>query len=801
MTPPGHPTRELATVLFTDIVDSTSQLERSGDQVWARVLDAVDSVTRSEVRRRGGELVKSTGDGALALLPSPSAAVECAAALHAAAVQLGVTLRIGAHTGEVERRGLDVAGLAVHVAARMMGAAGAGETLVSEVVQVLASAPSELFDDRGRLELKGVAEPMRAFAIQQPETEPAPVVLADTDVGTVARLIDRLRFEEAAELADAIDPQQLVEVLVTAGGRIEFLDVDVTLVRMLRDLLERLPVDDAIGRSRTAAKLAFELRGDPSTVDERRELLATAADLAALADDPIATSDALLAGIHALWEPAGATDRLAAAEQVIALTRRTHHVDHELEARLARVQALVQLWQVHDAGLELATYARLGARLDRPEVDTYIASRRAMLAEISGRYDELARQGEIAYRQAVRARMPDAERLRLTHLWAIARDVGTDASVFDAGLTALRELAVITPGNFYELDCSYLLLELGRTGEARVELARGLPPLFTSTGPRWLLAACHAAEVAAAVGSENECGRVYDVLLPQADQLVVNGPNFVGAVADRLGLLEVRLGRVDVAIERLTDTVARLDAIAALPWVARTRAHLAQALRAAGDVPGAEREHAFALETARSLGMHRFVAQLEATEPSDSSTDTWSLRRDGDDWLLDAHEEHVRLRANRGLQHLAILLTHPHRDIAALQLDSGETSTPAQDGVPLVDDQALVAYRRRLDEIVVEQESADRSGDEAAAHRLLEERELLLAELRRATGLGGRRRTTGSSDERARVNVTRNLKRAIEQIQQVAPLAGAHLAGSVRTGTQCRYEPPGDVPSGWEIQG
>ena len=116
-------------------------------------------------------------------------------------------------------------------------------------------------------------------------------------------------------------------------------------------------------------------------------------------------SDALLAGIHALWEPARAVDRLASAERVIDLTRRTHHVDNQLEARLARLHALVQLWRVHDAGLELASYARLAGRLDRPDVPgAFAASRRAMLAQISGRYDEQARQGEIAYRQALLAR-------------------------------------------------------------------------------------------------------------------------------------------------------------------------------------------------------------------------------------------------------------------------------------------------------------------------------------------------------------------------------------------------------------
>lgn len=793
-----QPTRELATVLFTDIVDSTTQLAASGDQVWARVLDALDAVTRSEVRRRGGEFIKHTGDGALMLLPSPSSAVDCAGALHAGAEQLGVALRIGAHTGEVERRGQDVAGIAVHVAARLMASAGAEETLVSGTVHALATRSQCLFEDRGELDLKGIPEPVPAYAIRQSTpSRPAPAP-AVSEVGSVTRLLDQLRFEEAADLAADIDPVALVEALVAAGGRIEFLDVDVTLVRMLRDLLARLPEDAAVGRARTAAKLAFELRGDPASAEERRRLLDLAIELAEAARDDIAISDVLLATIHALWEPEGVPDRLTAAERVIALTRITHQVDHELEARLARVHALVELWQVHEAGLELASYARLAARLERPDVNVYVASRRAMLAQISGRYDEQVRQGEIAYQNAKQARMPDADRLRLAHRWPVSRDCETGNETLEVGLAMLRQLAELMPGNYYELDVAAALLDSGRTSEAKVELVRGLPPLFTSTGYRWLAAATNAARVAAAVGSEQECRRLYDALLPHEDRLVVIGPNFLGPVGDHLGVLELRLGRVDAAIARLRRTVTALDEIAALPWSARSRAHLAEALRAAGDGEGADRELATALDLARSLGMDRFVSEIHAA-PTATSGAVWSLKRDGDDWLVATGSEQARLRPNRGLEHLAVLLANPHRDVASTHLDAGMEIVPMDAELPRLDEQALAEYQRRLREIDAEREVADRTGDQPAAERLEEEREFLLAEVRRVTGLGGRRRTAGGAAERARVNVTRNLKRAIEQIQRTAPIAGAHLAASIRTGLHCRYEPAPGGPSSWQI--
>lgn len=147
--------------------------------------------------------------------------------------------------------------------------------------------------------------------------------------------------------------------------------------------------DEHTRRSRLAARIAFELRGDASTGAVRRAMLESAASEAEKAGDDVATTEALLATVHALWEPAGAAERLQAADRVIALARRTHNVEHELEGRLARVQALIEVGRVQDAEFEVATYARLAAVLDRPALRAFVASRRALLATIKGRYDEV----------------------------------------------------------------------------------------------------------------------------------------------------------------------------------------------------------------------------------------------------------------------------------------------------------------------------------------------------------------------------------------------------------------------------
>jgi class 3 adenylate cyclase/pimeloyl-ACP methyl ester carboxylesterase len=148
--------RALASVLFVDIVDSTAQLARVGDAEWALVLDRLELLTQRVVVQAGGRYIKSTGDGALCEFASPAQAVESARALGTAATELGVQLRAGVHTGECERLGFDLAGLAVHISARVCALAGPGDVAVSRTVRDLVAGSDLTFSSHGEHELKGV---------------------------------------------------------------------------------------------------------------------------------------------------------------------------------------------------------------------------------------------------------------------------------------------------------------------------------------------------------------------------------------------------------------------------------------------------------------------------------------------------------------------------------------------------------------------------------------------------------------------------------------------------------------------
>jgi class 3 adenylate cyclase len=155
--PLREPDRALATVLFTDFVASTEHAARMGDKKWATILDQHDVLVRRELDRHRGRKINTTGDGVLATFDGPARAVRCAQAIIDAMQALGVEVRAGLHTGEVELRGDDIGGIAVHIGQRVSALAGPGEVLVSRTITDLVASSGLEFEDRGEHELKGVS--------------------------------------------------------------------------------------------------------------------------------------------------------------------------------------------------------------------------------------------------------------------------------------------------------------------------------------------------------------------------------------------------------------------------------------------------------------------------------------------------------------------------------------------------------------------------------------------------------------------------------------------------------------------
>ena len=157
--------RLLTTIVFTDIVGSTERAAQLGDDRWRDLLDNHDTIVRHQLQRFGGREVNTAGDGFVATFSSPSAALGCSDEIVDAVRVLGIEVRVGIHAGEVEVRGADIAGMAVHIAARVAALAGSSEVLVSSTVRDIVTGSRHRFADRGERALKGVPGHWRMYAL------------------------------------------------------------------------------------------------------------------------------------------------------------------------------------------------------------------------------------------------------------------------------------------------------------------------------------------------------------------------------------------------------------------------------------------------------------------------------------------------------------------------------------------------------------------------------------------------------------------------------------------------------------
>lgn len=159
--------RVLVTLLFTDIVDSTGTAQEIGDRHWTELLNAHNQRMSDTVDRYRGQIAKLTGDGMLAVFDGAARAVRCAIACRLAGEDLGLAIRAAVHTGEIQVTGDEIHGLAVHEASRLMSHAQPGEILVSDLTRNFARDSQVGFEDRGELELRGVEQALRAYAVME----------------------------------------------------------------------------------------------------------------------------------------------------------------------------------------------------------------------------------------------------------------------------------------------------------------------------------------------------------------------------------------------------------------------------------------------------------------------------------------------------------------------------------------------------------------------------------------------------------------------------------------------------------
>jgi tetratricopeptide (TPR) repeat protein len=359
--------------------------------------------------------------------------------------------------------------------------------------------------------------------------------------------------------------------------------------------------------------------------------------------DPRVLAEVLDARLHALWDPDGAEDRLAAASQIIELARAAGDGTRERHGMFWRFVAWMELARVTEAESALAAFHRAAATAGDGQAVVMATARHAMLATLRGRFNEATQLIEQVATEGRRVGLADTERL----VWSLNAEIafyrGPPAAPFT--VNDLLGVARRLPGHLMEATNAAWLWLIGRTQEAQAEMDRVLPAVLAGSGPRHVGAAALLSYVAALAG-DAAAAQLREALLPYRGRLAVFGGanTCMGPVSFFLGLLATRLGLLEEAVSCLDEAATLGEKTGALPGLALSLQAVGAALslrQAPGDQQRASACQARAREIAERLGVPGLLDRLT------SAAGQWSLRRDGEDWLLQAGPEHAAPRQPR----------------------------------------------------------------------------------------------------------------------------------------------------------
>ncbi|MCW2856840.1 MAG: hypothetical protein JWR52_2455 [Marmoricola sp.] len=478
--------------------------------------------------------------------------------------------------------------------------------------------------------------------------------------------------------------------------------------------------------------------------------------------DPVLLADALDASLAAHWGPDDLATRVRLAGELDEVAAHVMEPDARLQARLWGLQVACEQLDVTGMNRQLRALELLGE--ESPKAMFFAASRRLMHDVLLGRSDTATRLITVATDAAQRAFVPDTWMV-LKAMAAYAVVIAGDEPLAEEQALECETLALTEGTIALYAEAAYLWIGAGRPDRAGALVAAfgGTALDELPQDVNWLLIVQCVLEVALALDDRGLIETASRLLSPYADRAVING----GAVMFH--------GTTDDTLSRAWSVLGRADEAAR----ARDRA----------------------LRTYERIGAARWRDRLRARGPAEASVGPRSAHlhpEPGGLWRIGSQATAVP--ALRGFGYLRELVRRPRCEIGALDLAGGGGPVVVESGLgELADRRALAAYRERLRDLDDELAEAEAWADEGRATATRAERQALLDELGRAAGLGGRPRTTGSSEERARVAVKKAITAAIERIATIDADLAAHLRSAVRTGLACSYEPDPAAQLTWVL--
>ncbi|MDP9068188.1 MAG: AAA family ATPase [Actinomycetota bacterium] len=542
------------------------------------------------------------------------------------------------------------------------------------------------------------------------------------------------------------------------------------------------------------ASLARELHHSvPKDRARARPLSERAVEIARALDDPATLAACLLARHDILWTPGAAAERVDVAREIVALADRGRDDERRSQGHLLTANALLESGSPAFRA-ELDEFLRLEEGFRQPRHEYLALTRRAGVSLLEGSLDEGERLIHEAAALGERIGEPDTGNVRMSQLLELARARGEPDQLEATAKMAIGWWIGI-PSHAHAVAAG-LLADAGDLGGARRALDTVLE-LGTWREDRsyvWSVFVGSLTVAAARLGNLDLSRQLLQDLAPLAETCGVNGAIvcFVGSHAHWAGVAAKTLGRTEQARDLLLRALMVHQRLGARAWEAETCAELAT-LDADG-APYGDR----AAELAAELGLVGLAARLPRRESGGSRSTPAAWYRDGDVWKVAYGGRSALIRDAKGLHDLAALLARPGEDVPALDL-AGSGIRGSESASPVLDAQARAEFRRRINDLEDDLAEAQADDDRGRIERLETERDTLLAELRRATGLGKDRGLGPRTVERARKAVTARIRDAIRRIEGALPELGSHLDRSIVTGNYCRYEPA--EPMTWNLHG
>ncbi len=607
----------------------------------------------------------------------------------------------------------------------------------------------------------------------------------------------RLRSGDAAEARTLLDTAwiqatdageaELIGAVALGLDRIDarFAMPRADLVAVLDTARNALHRTGTTTEAKVTAALARQLQHSvPADRPRAAPLADEAVRIARTLDDPATLASCLLARHDTLWTPGTAAIRATIAAEIADLAKQANDPERHAQALLLAATA-----QLEDGSpgfrATLAEFAYLNQQLRQPRHDYVLRTREAALALLDGDIDTGDRLSAEAAVLGETVGEGDTGNVRMSQRLEIVRARNQPDELRDMAAEAVRWWIGV-PAHAHAVAAGFHA-RAGDLDAARRELdtVLALDDWRTDRSYMWSIFIGEVCTAAIALHDRGLCQRLLDDLLPVARTCAVNGALvcFMGAHAHRVGILHAALDQTEPARRWLHQALEIHRRLGARVWQAETH----QALATVGD-PEAPEHARRAAELYAEVGL----APPAARQRSDADGHTARLRRVGDMWQASYQGHTAFVRDTKGMHDLAALLARPGTDLSALGLAGGEISDRAHraGAEPVLDRTALLAYRRRLAELDEELAAAEAGSDLARRQGAGDERERLLAELRRATRPDGTSRSiANTARERARKAVTARIRDAIRRITDAHPELGAHLNGTIRTGTTCRYEP------------